>query len=72
MARLFDKLRLTALLLCAVFLLFSCGGGGIVKTGIDITDEKPTYSEQTEMISKELFYSLLEGAYISGGMPSIR
>ena len=66
-----NKLRLSALFLCAIFLLFSCGGGEIVKTGIDISDTKPDFSEETENKSKKLFYSLLEGAYISGGMPTV-
>ncbi|MBE6644807.1 MAG: hypothetical protein E7612_05445 [Ruminococcaceae bacterium] len=70
MIRPYDKLRLTALFLCAFFLLFSCGGK-TVKTGIDITDTKPVFSEETERKSKELFYTLLEGAYISGGMPNV-
>ena len=54
-----------------VFLLFSCGGGGIAQSGLNISDKKPIFSEQTEAKSKEVFYSILEGAYVSGGMPNV-
>ena len=71
MAKVFNRFLSAVLLVSSLFLLFSCGGEEIVKNGIDISDEKPIFSTKTEEKSKEVFYSLFEGVYIAGGVPSV-
>ena len=64
MKNVMNKFGAAVLIFCTVFLLFSCGGDQIVKNGIQLTDEKTVFSEETEKKSKDLFFSLLEGAYL--------
>ena len=71
MARNFSRFLSAVLFVSLVFLLFSCSGREIVKDGIDISNEKIAFSKETEEKSKDVFYSILEGAHIAGGVPSI-
>ena len=71
MKNILNKFGAAVLLFCTLFLLFSCGGGEAVKSGIDISDVKPDFSESTEKRSKEFFNFLIKEVYLSGGMPSV-
>lgn len=71
MAKAFNRFLSAVLLVSSLFLLFSCGGEEIVKNGIDISDESPVFSEETEAKAKAVLYSILEGGYIAGGVPSV-
>lgn len=71
MIKALNRFLSAVLLVSLVFLLFSCGGRETVKNGIDISNEKAVFSKETEEKSKAVFYSVLEGAYIAGGVPSV-
>ena len=71
MAKAYNRFLSAILLVSSVFLLFSCGGRENLQDGIEISDEKPNFSAETEMKSKEVFYSILEGVYIESGVLSV-